>query len=137
MMFMSLKFLGKILFKDVPIHPVVQTPDGKRMSKSKGNAIDPLVMILKYHGTDATRMYFANMGIKGDQDSRFFEKRIEEYKKFANKLLSGGTLRADSAGRERSSSNRSEQSFTLADRWILHRYHSMLGRINRGFDDFS
>jgi valyl-tRNA synthetase len=148
MMFMSLKFLGKIPFKDVLIHPVVQTPDGKRMSKSKGNAIDPLEMILKY-GTDATRMYFANMGIKGDQDSRFFEKRIEEYKKFANKLYQAGrfvlgalepSLPSGSSAPAQLDGNVpaaiDPKQLTLADRWILHRYHGMLGRINRGFDNY-
>src|SRR5262249_54939588 len=89
MIFTSLKFVGTIPFKQVLIHPVVQTKDGKRMSKSKGNAVDPLDMIEKY-GADANRFWFASIGVKGDQDVRFHEERLDEYKKFVNKLWNVG-----------------------------------------------
>ncbi len=59
------------------------------MSKSKGNAIDPLDMIEKY-GADANRFYFCTLGVKGDQDVRFREERLEEYRNFANKLFNTG-----------------------------------------------
>src|SRR5205823_3671473 len=89
MIFTSLKFTGKIPFKHVLIHPVIQTPDGKRMSKSKGNAVDPLTMIDKY-GADANRFWFSSVGVKGNQDVRFREDQLEEYKRFVNKLWNAG-----------------------------------------------
>ena len=95
MIFMSLKFTKKIPFTTVIIHPVLQTPDGKRMSKSKGNAIDPLEMIKKY-GCDANRFWYFSLGVLGNQDVRFPGRKdkdgkwesdtLEQYKRFANKL---------------------------------------------------
>ena len=94
MIFMSLKFTKKIPFTTVIIHPVLQTPDGKRMSKSKGNAIDPLEMIKKY-GCDANRFWYFSLGVLGNQDVRFPGRKdkdgkwesdtLEQYKRFANK----------------------------------------------------
>jgi valyl-tRNA synthetase len=134
MIFMSLKFLKKIPFKDVVIHPVIQTADGKRMSKSKNNAIDPLVMIEKY-GADANRFWFMSVGVKGDQDVRFREDRLDEYKKFANKLwncgrfvlsqLTGYTPRAAEVDK-----------LSIPDRWILHRYNKMLQTVSQAYNDY-
>lgn len=124
MIFTSIKFVGTIPFKHVLIHPVIQTEDGKRMSKSKGNAVDPLDMIDKY-GADANRFWFASLGIKGDQDVRFRETRLDECKKFANKLWNAGKLVIDKL------SDYEVQAIDLskcdlADRWILHRYTVLL-----------
>jgi valyl-tRNA synthetase len=124
MIFTGVKFAGAIPFKHVLIHPVIQTPDGKRMSKSKGNAVDPLDMIEKY-GADANRMWFASVGIKGDQDVRFREDRLEEYKRFANKLWNAGRLVLDKLGDYKPQPIDLNKT-TLADRWILHRYTQLL-----------
>lgn len=134
MIFTSLKFVGKIPFKHVLIHPVIQTADGKRMSKSKGNAIDPLDMIEKY-GADANRFLFASLGVKGDQDVRFREDRLEEYKRFANKLWNAGRFVLDQlqgfkpTGIER-------DKLTLADRWILHKYSRLLKDVHEGLRNY-
>lgn len=124
MIFTSMKFVGTIPFKQVLIHPVIQTPDGKRMSKSKGNAVDPIDMIEKY-GADANRFWFASVGIKGDQDVRFREDRLEEYKRFANKLWNAGRLVIDKLGDYQPQPVDISQC-NLADRWILHRYTQLL-----------
>lgn len=134
MIFSSLRFLKTIPFKHVLIHPVIQTPDGKRMSKSKGNAIDPLDMIEKY-GADANRFWFASIGVRGDQDVRFREDKLDEYKKFANKLFNAGkfvlynlegyTPRAISL-----------EHLTLADRWILHKYNTLLETTTKAFNSY-
>jgi valyl-tRNA synthetase len=134
MIFTSMKFLGKIPFKHVLIHPVIQTADGKRMSKSKGNAIDPLDMIDKY-GTDANRFLFASLGVKGDQDVRFREDRLKENRNFVNKIWNAGNLVLSKlegykpAGIER-------EKLTLADRWILHRYSRLLKDVHDGLRNY-
>jgi valyl-tRNA synthetase len=140
MIFTSLKFVGKIPFKHVLIHPVIQTPDGKRMSKSKGNAVDPLDMIDKY-GADANRFWFASVGVKGDQDVRFREDKLEEYKRFANKLWNAGRFTLEQLeGFEAAVIERNK--LTLADRWILDRFNRLLQDAHEGlrsydFDDVS
>lgn len=134
MIFTSMKFLKTIPFKHVLIHPVIQTPDGKRMSKSKGNAVDPLDMIGKY-GADANRFWFTSVGIKGDQDVRFREEKLEEYKRFANKLFNAGKFTLTQLeGFEPKGINSSK--LTLADRWILHRYNVMLDLVAMNFTDY-
>jgi len=84
MVFSGLEFMGKPPFKDVIIHSTVQALDGRRMSKSLGTGIDPLVLIEKY-GADATRfgLIFQEFG---GQEIRFNEQNILMGKKFANKL---------------------------------------------------
>jgi valyl-tRNA synthetase len=134
MIFMSLKFVGTIPFKHVLIHPVIQTADGKRMSKSKGNAVDPLVMIDKY-GADANRFWFASTGVKGDQDVRFREDRLEEYRRFANKLWNAGRFVLDSLEGFTAKAIEREE-LTLADRWILHRFNHLLQDVHEGLRNY-
>jgi valyl-tRNA synthetase len=134
MIFTSMKFLKKIPFKDVLIHPVIQTPDGKRMSKSKGNAIDPLDMIDKY-GADANRFWYTSVGVKGDQDVRFREDRLEEYKRFANKLWNAGRfVLSQLEGYEPRGVE--PEKLTLADRWILHKYNTMLKTVSDALNEY-
>lgn len=134
MIFTSLKFVGTIPFKHVLIHPVIQTADGKRMSKSKGNAVDPLVMIDKY-GADANRFWFTSLGVKGDQDVRFREDRLEEYRRFTNKLWNAGRFVLDSLeGFTPKAIERDE--LTLADRWILNRFNHLLQDVHEGLRNY-
>ncbi|CAM6006246.1 unnamed protein product [Sphagnum balticum] len=134
MIFMSLKLLKTIPFKNVLIHPVIQTKDGKRMSKSKGNAVDPLVMIDQY-GADANRFWFASVGIKGDQDVRFREDRLEEYKRFVNKLWNAGRFVLGHLENFKPHKI-DEQKLTLADRWILHRYSVLLKNLPEHYNNY-
>jgi valyl-tRNA synthetase len=134
MIFTSLKFTKTIPFKHVLIHPVIQTEDGKRMSKSKGNSIDPLDMIDTY-GADANRFWFTSVGIKGDQDVRFRAEKLDEYKRFANKLWNAGRfVLAQLEGFEPKGVNPAH--LTLADRWILNRYNVLLDLLQMYFQDY-
>ncbi len=80
----GLRFTGSPPFTDVVITSTIQAADGTRMSKSKGNAVDPLLMI-EEHGADAVRAWAVAVGT-GGQDVRFNRDRIESYRRFANKL---------------------------------------------------
>ncbi len=84
MMMFGLKFGGDIPFQDVYLHALVRDEDGEKMSKTKGNVIDPLEMIEKY-GTDALRFTLTALAAQG-RDIRLSEKRIQGYKAFANKI---------------------------------------------------
>ena len=80
----GIHFLGEVPFRDVYIHALVRDPEGQKMSKSKGNVIDPLVVMDRY-GTDAFRFTLAALAAQG-RDIRLAEERIEGYRNFANKL---------------------------------------------------
>ena len=84
MIMTGMRFAGDIPFSDVIINSTILAHDGSRMSKSKGNAIDPVAMIDKY-GADAVRAWAGAVGTSG-QDMRFDEDRIASYQRFANKL---------------------------------------------------
>ena len=84
MMMMGLKFMGRVPFRDVYIHALVRDVEGQKMSKSKGNVIDPLEIIDKF-GTDSFRFTLAAMAAQG-RDIRLAEDRIEGYRHFVNKI---------------------------------------------------
>jgi valyl-tRNA synthetase len=80
----GLKFMGDIPFRDVYIHALVRDTEGQKMSKSKGNVIDPL-HVMDQFGTDALRFTLASMASPG-RDIKLAEERIEGYRNFANKI---------------------------------------------------
>jgi valyl-tRNA synthetase len=119
-MMMGLHFMGEVPFRIVYLHPMVRDEKGQKMSKTKGNVIDPLV-ITEQHGADALRFTLAALTAQG-RDIKLAKERIEGYRAFANKLwnasrfalmnLSGYTERATDLG---------ALPLSPADRWILAR----------------
>jgi valyl-tRNA synthetase len=84
MMMMGCHFMDRVPFHDVYIHGLVRDEKGQKMSKSKGNVVDPLVLIDEF-GADALRFTMAAMASQGS-DVKFSVKRIEGYRNFATKL---------------------------------------------------
>jgi len=84
MMMMGIHFMGDVPFKDIYIHALVRDEKGQKMSKSKGNVIDPLVLMDKY-GCDAVRFTLAALAAQG-RDIKLAESRVEGYRNFATKL---------------------------------------------------
>ncbi len=84
MMMMGIHFMGEVPFREVYIHALVRDPEGQKMSKSKGNVIDPLEIMDKY-GTDAFRFSLAAFAAMG-RDVRLSEERIAGYRNFMNKI---------------------------------------------------
>jgi valyl-tRNA synthetase len=84
MMMQGLHFMKEVPFKTLYLHGLVRAADGQKMSKSKGNTVDPLGMIDKY-GADALRFFMAAMESQG-RDIKMDEKRLEGYRNFATKL---------------------------------------------------
>jgi len=84
MMMMGIHFMGQVPFKDVYIHALVRDAEGKKMSKSTGNVIDPMDMISRF-GTDSLRFTLAAFAAMG-RDIKLSEERIEGYRHFVNKI---------------------------------------------------
>jgi len=126
MVMMGLRFTDQVPFHDVLFHATILGADGARMSKSRGNVVDPLEMVDRY-GADALRAWGASVAM-GNQDARFDETKIDGYAKFANKFWNMTRLlhrfHFPAEGEEGLIPEVSEPaigSLQLADRWVLSR----------------
>jgi valyl-tRNA synthetase len=135
MIMTGLEFMGRVPFADVAVHCVVQTADGQRMSKSKGNVIDPRVIIGKY-GADALRAWAASVAMSS-QDVRFDESRIEGFKRFANKLWNATRLVLNGLGEDPVAVPAPDADLCLEDRWILSRLESAIRSTGRGIEEYA
>ena len=135
MIMTGLEFVGAVPFRDVAVHSVVQTADGKRMSKSKGNAIDPRDIIRRY-GADALRAWGASVAMS-TQDVRFDETRIEGFRRFANKLWNATRLVLDWLGEDSLAVPAPDADLHFIDRWILSRLERTLQATRRGIEEFA
>ena len=135
MMMMGLHFMGEVPFRDVYIHALVRDAEGKKMSKSKGNVIDPLYVIDKY-GADAFRFTLAALAAQG-RDIKLSEDRIEGYRHFINKLWNAARFALmHLSDFEPDRSTHSARPFSLADRWILSRLNSLVDTVTAGIDEY-
>ncbi|MBX3329214.1 MAG: valine--tRNA ligase [Nitrospira sp.] len=117
MIMMGLKFMGDVPFKDVYIHALVRDAEGQKMSKSKGNVIDPL-HVMDQFGTDALRFTLASMASPG-RDIKLAEERIEGYRNFANKIWNAARFALMYLDGPRTALPPMQRTFP--DRWILSR----------------
>ncbi|MEW6586412.1 MAG: valine--tRNA ligase, partial [Nitrospirota bacterium] len=136
MIMMGLKFMGDVPFRDVYIHALVRDIHGQKMSKSKGNVVDPLTMMDRY-GTDAFRFTLAAFAAQG-RDVRFAEDRVEGYRHFVNKLWNAARfIMMNIEGDEkRLSEDRWADSETLAGRWILSRLATVAEETNTALEEY-
>jgi valyl-tRNA synthetase len=139
MIMTGIKFTGRNPFEDVLITSTIQATDGSRMSKSKGNTIDPLDLIDKY-GADALRAWAAAVGTSG-QDMRFDDDRIASYQRFANKLwqVTNGFLVARVGGGSVSDLDihpPRPEMLRSEDRWMLAELAAVVRECDAGFAAF-
>ena len=141
MIMMGLKFMGNIPFSDVYIHALVRDAEGQKMSKSKGNIIDPLVMIDKY-GTDAFRFTLTAFAAQG-RDIRFSEERVEGYRHFCNKIWNASrfvfmNVPEDFRPQTPNSKLQTLNSgpLTLPNRWILSRLNHVIRETRKSLEDY-
>jgi valyl-tRNA synthetase len=120
MMMMGLHFMQEVPFRDVYVHALVRDEDGQKMSKSKGNVIDP-IDIIERHGTDAFRFTLAAFAAQG-RDVRMSEKRVEGYRHFINKIWNAARFSLMHLTQGYAEAALSPP-VALADRWILARLH--------------
>jgi valyl-tRNA synthetase len=114
MVMLGLRFAGDIPFEHVYVHSVIQAPDGRRMSKSLGTGIDPLVEIDE-HGADAVR--FGLLAMSSTQDVRYSAEKVKQGQALANKLFNAARLILMSAEGEEAA----PRPTAVEDRWILSR----------------
>ena len=132
MMMMGIHFMHDVPFKDVYVHALVRDEDGKKMSKSTGNVIDPLNVIDQY-GTDAFRFTLAAFAAQG-RDIKMSEKRVEGYRHFINKLWNAARfalMHLDQEGGDMSSHQPS-----LPDVWILSRLRRVTTEVADALDGY-
>jgi valyl-tRNA synthetase len=147
MIMMGLKFMGDVPFRDVYIHALVRDMQGQKMSKSKGNVIDPLILIDRY-GTDAFRFTLAAFAAQG-RDIKFSEGRVEGYRHFVNKLWNAARFIMMNVEAEKNKSTiknipvahypgveETERPKDLPSRWILSRLALTADEVNRALKDY-
>ncbi|MDH4099815.1 MAG: valine--tRNA ligase, partial [Nitrospirota bacterium] len=132
MMMMGIEMMGEVPFRDVYIHALVRDAEGQKMSKSKGNVIDPLIMMEKY-GTDAFRFTLAAMAAQG-RDVKLAEERIEGYRAFCNKLWNAS--RFVMMNLEGGSQQAAGGQLALPDKWIVSRLQGTIVEVNAALDAF-
>ena len=132
MIMMGLKFMGDVPFRDVYIHALVRDAEGQKMSKSKGNVIDPL-HVMEQYGTDALRFTLASMASPG-RDVKLAEERIEGYRNFANKIWNAARFILMHLDGKREVIPPHDRSF--ADRWILSRLNTTIRTVNHELDQY-
>jgi valyl-tRNA synthetase len=133
MMMMGIHFMGDVPFRDVYIHALVRDAYGKKMSKSKGNVIDPLSVIDQF-GTDSFRFTLAALAAQG-RDIKLSEERISGYRHFVNKLWNSARLvLMNLDGDDQVKDGGVVHS--LADRWILSRLHQVSEEVTKALEEY-
>ena len=133
MMMMGIHFMGDIPFKDVYIHALVRDAEGKKMSKSKGNVIDPLEVMSQF-GTDAFRFTLAALAAQG-RDIKLSEETIVGYRHFVNKIWNAARFALMNL-EENGDPKHDERAYTLADRWILTRLGQVSQEVSRAIEAY-
>ena len=133
MIMMGIRFMGDVPFREVYIHALVRDAEGKKMSKSKGNVIDPLVMIDKY-GTDAFRFSLTMLAAQG-RDILLSEERIEGTRNFVNKIWNASKL-ALSFIESSATLPALRKSAFLPDRWIRSRAQNVIREVTESIDTY-
>lgn len=129
-------FMGVIPFSTIYLHGLVRDAKGEKMSKSKNNAVDPLVVMDKY-GTDALRFTLATSSTPGN-DSRLVEERIIGNRNFANKIWNASrfVLMTTAEIADGVPTIEELQPRTLADRWIIQRFERLTQSVTQLIEDF-
>ena len=135
MMFSGIEHTGKVPFKNVLIHGIVRDSQGRKMSKSLGNGIDPLEIIDKY-GTDALRLSLV-MGITPGNDIRYMPEKLESASNFANKLWNAAKfvlMNIDSSNMDNAKIDIPKLEYE--DKWILSKLNTLIKEITANIDNF-
>lgn len=133
MMMQGLHFMKEVPFKTLYLHGLVRAADGQKMSKSKGNVVDPLGLIDKY-GADALRFFMAAMESQG-RDVKMDEKRVEGYRNFATKLWNAARF-AQSNGIRASEQVEPPAASLAVNKWIISETVQTVQAIDLAFADY-
>jgi len=133
MIFSGIEQMNEVPFKKVLIHGIIRDAEGRKMSKSLGNGIDPLEVIEKY-GADALRLSLV-MGNSPGNDMRFYWEKVESSRNFANKIWNASRfILMNSKDFDTSTPQKSE--YSLADRWILSRFNRTVDEVTENMEKY-
>ncbi len=133
MMMMGLKFMDDVPFRQVHIHALIRDEEGQKMSKSKGNVIDPLQVMEKY-GTDAFRFSLSAFAAQG-RDISLSLARVEGYRNFANKIWNAARYVLISIGDKELGEVPKPEDLTLADKWVYSCLQETIGQVHDGLNE--
>lgn len=131
MIFSGIAYTGKIPFENVYIHGLVRDSQGRKMSKSLGNGIDPLEVIKKY-GADALRFSLV-LGISAGNDLRFSEEKLEAARNFSNKLWNAA--RFVNSYVEKVEKLEEPDKFMVEDKWILTKLSEIIENVTKNIEN--
>jgi len=134
MILMTTYTLGEVPFKTVYLHGLIRDENGKKMSKSLGNAIDPLESIEKY-GADATRLSLM-IGTSPGNDMKMSEEKIAGFRNFTNKLWNISRFVLTTVGEGKGIKGEEREGKTLADRWILGRLTEVTEKVTNHLEKY-
>ena len=134
MVFSGLEQTGKLPFHTVLIHGLVRDSEGRKMSKSLGNGIDPLEVIGKY-GADALRMTLITGNAPGN-DMRFYWERVENSRNFANKVWNASRFIMMNIEKAAQSGEVALDRLTMADKWIVSKVNTLTREVTENLDKY-
>ncbi|KEI12531.1 valyl-tRNA synthetase [Clostridium novyi B str. ATCC 27606] len=134
MIFSGLHSMKKIPFNTVLIHGIVRDSQGRKMSKSLGNGVDPLEVIEKY-GADALRFMLITGNAPGN-DIRYYEEKVESARNFANKIWNASRFVMMNLDKDLMDKYKDSKEYTLADKWILSRINTVVKEVTENIDKF-
>ena len=134
MMFSGIEQMGEVPFSHVLVHGLVRDADGRKMSKSLGNGVDPLEVIDQY-GADALR-FMLMTGVTPGNDTRFKIERLESSRNFANKLWNASRFVFMNLTEDKIDEIKALSNLKTEDKWILSRINHEAGEITRNLEKF-
>lgn len=135
MIFQSLEFTHRRPFKDVLLHGLIRDSQGRKMSKSLGNGIDPMDVIDKY-GADALRWFLSNGGTPG-QDLKFTYDKMDAAWNFINKIWNASRYVIMNLDGISEPKLPAQSEWQLSDRWILSRLNATVNKVNDQFEKYN
>lgn len=133
MMFSGLEYTGQVPFDTVLIHGLVRDEQGRKMSKSLGNGIDPLEVIDKY-GADALRFMLANGNSPGN-DMRYIDEKVKSARNFANKLWNASRFIMMNLP-DGFKNEGLPENLNLEDKWVISKFNTLAKEVNENLDKF-
>lgn len=135
MITMGLEFTGKPPFSTVYIHGLIRDEDGQKMSKSKGNTIDPVEIIEKY-GCDALRFTLASLCTYGGQDIKLSDERFEYGRNFANKIWNASRFVLMNLTKTGDDLKPDFANLSATDKWILNELNNTAKLVNENIENY-
>jgi valyl-tRNA synthetase len=135
MIMMGTHFMEEVPFRDVYLHALVRDAQGQKMSKSKGNVMDPLIVMDQY-GTDAFRFTLTALAAQG-RDIRISEERIEGYRHFVNKIWNASRFALMHLDEETTNLGKDKiNELSIINQWILSRTSNTIREVKAALDSF-